>query len=94
MSTIDESLENILRNHVYVLTQEILNPTPQKGNEVYTKPTIRELKALITEEVRQGRIDELKHIDDPVNVNLYFEGLISVKDRIKTLSQNKTGGLK
>lgn len=36
--------------------------------------------------LEEARIDELKHIDDPVNVQLYHYGLISVKDRIKELS--------
>lgn len=50
---------------------------------------IDQLLTLITKEVTKGKIEELEHIDDPVNVRLYFEGLISVKDRINELNKDK-----
>lgn len=39
-----------------------------------------------------ARIDELKHIDDPINVRLYYHGLINVHDRIAALSSNSQEG--
>lgn len=47
------------------------------------------LKAINTIRL-EDRIDELKHIDDPVNVYVYWEGLIRPLDRIKQLKSQLT----
>jgi hypothetical protein len=37
----------------------------------------------------EARIAELKHIDDPINVSLYWEGLVSVDKRLAELEDLK-----
>lgn len=65
---------------VDILT-EAMQGVDYRNFESKRKKAVEQLEALIN----KARIEELEHIDDPVNVNLYYEGLISVADRIKTL---------
>jgi hypothetical protein len=37
--------------------------------------------------MKEARLDELKHIDDPVNVRLWFDGYYGVKERIEELEK-------
>ena len=38
---------------------------------------------------RDARIDELKHIDDPVNVRVYWNGLKEIGERITDILRNE-----
>lgn len=43
------------------------------------------LNLYIEGKMKEARLDELKHIDDPANVRLWFDGYYGVKERIKEL---------
>jgi hypothetical protein len=48
---------------------------------------LQALNLYIEDRERLARLDELKHIDDPANVRLWFDGFYGVKDRIKELEK-------
>jgi hypothetical protein len=90
VSDVDKRIDEILRSHVYALSQEIKNPTPQKGNEVYTKPTIEKIKALMDE----VRIDEHNKLVNIAHYTVHSDEdlLRFVKETHKRLAQLKTKG--
>lgn len=47
--------------------------------------TKQALNLYIEEKMKEARLDELKHIDDPANVRLWFDGYYGVKERIEEL---------
>jgi hypothetical protein len=48
---------------------------------------LQALNLYIEDRERLARLDELKHIDDPANVRLWFDGYYGVKERIEELEK-------
>jgi len=65
------------------------NSMPGLERELIIDYWRKAIQSLIDQKVIEARIDELKHIDNPVDVRLYFNGLISVADRITQLNKEK-----
>lgn len=89
-----EKIEEVLEKlHEKVLIGWIVNDgKPHKsmshgGQDGCTDKATQSLLALLDEETLKARIDELKHIDDPVNVYVYWEGLMRPLDRIQELQR-------
>lgn len=64
--------------------------TSANGVTLMRKPEVKKaLLALLVDTDRSSRIDELQHIDDPLNVKLYHYGLISLQNRLADLNSSK-----
>jgi hypothetical protein len=48
---------------------------------------LQALNLYIEDRERLARLDELKHIDNPANVRLWFDGYYGVKERIEELEK-------
>ena len=90
--SVDDELEKILdRLAVRMYSEGQLDKPSLMGRQVAIV-NINEAKSKINRLIVEARIDELKHIDDPVNVRLWFDGFYGVDDRIKLLSNNLSKG--
>ena len=56
-------------------------------NEYDRKILEQSLNLYIEGKMKEARLDELKHIDDPANVRLWFDGYYGVKERIEELEK-------
>lgn len=65
------------------LEELLISYSGAKHGEIHVNDEcLDDLMALVSKAVENARLDELNSIDNPVNVNLYRYGLMSVKDRI------------
>ena len=77
----DTKIEEILDRYQFHFAHQFTHKEDPFTKEQATTA----LKTLLTSEKNKAVVEELEHIDNPTNVWLYYEGLISVKDRIKEL---------
>lgn len=68
---------------------EAMQNLPEETRQFVDDPKFQKAKQAlnlyIEEKMKEARLDELKHIDDPANVRLWFDGYYGVKERIEEL---------
>lgn len=80
INTLEEILLHLYRPHPNLQPEDYLfvnDPKFQKAKQA--------LNLYIEGKMKEARLDELKHIDDPANVRLWFDGFYGVEERIKEL---------